>query len=105
CDFMRLDGYLFLGGDDTIELLERELAALHRVGMNDTTLVMDTPITSFVSGPAIRYPLQAQFHPLKFLAGLCACIERDGGMIYTGSHVNEIKAGAPVNIGTEDKIS
>ena len=46
CDFVRLDGYLFLGGDDTIELLERELAALHRVGMNDTTLVMDTPITS-----------------------------------------------------------
>src|SRR6476619_2723613 len=33
CDFTRLDGYLFLGGDDTQQLLDDELQAAHRAGL------------------------------------------------------------------------
>src|SRR6476620_8613156 len=33
CDFERVDGYLFLGGDDKRKDLERELEATHRAGI------------------------------------------------------------------------
>jgi Rieske Fe-S protein len=46
----------------------------------------------------LRFPRQGQFHPLKFLAGLARCIEREGGKIYTGSHVDEVKDGAPPTV-------
>ena len=34
CDFTRLDGFLFLGGDDKPELLDEELEAARRAGLN-----------------------------------------------------------------------
>jgi glycine/D-amino acid oxidase-like deaminating enzyme/nitrite reductase/ring-hydroxylating ferredoxin subunit len=103
CDFTRLDGYLFLGGEDTVEILEQELVATHKAGIVDTTLVARAPLDFWNTGIALRFPRQGQFHPLKYLAGLCACIERDGGLIYTHSKVEEIKAGSPVSIGTSEK--
>src|SRR4051812_319688 len=63
CDFERLDGYLFLGGDKTREDLERELEATHRAGLNDTQLVERAPVEFWNTGPALRFPRQAQFHP------------------------------------------
>src|SRR5215213_1375429 len=39
CDFERLDGYLFLGGHDKRDELERELKAAHRAGLTDVELV------------------------------------------------------------------
>src|SRR2546423_12006081 len=37
CDFERLDGYLFLSPNEKEELLDRELAAARRAGLNDVT--------------------------------------------------------------------
>jgi glycine/D-amino acid oxidase-like deaminating enzyme/nitrite reductase/ring-hydroxylating ferredoxin subunit len=39
CDFTRLDGYLFLGGDDEPTLLDDELEAAHRAGLSGVTRV------------------------------------------------------------------
>lgn len=101
CDFERLDGYLFLGGDSTKEDLERELKATRNAGL-DTEMVDRIPVQSFDSGPAIKFPRQAQFHPLKYLKGLTGAILRDGGKIFCGTHAQKIEDGEPAKVTTAD---
>ncbi|MGI8402483.1 MAG: FAD-dependent oxidoreductase [Gemmatimonadaceae bacterium] len=101
CDFKRVDGYYFLGGDDTVDVLDDELAASRRAGIADAMRVERIPGVPFNSGPALKFPRQAQFHILKYLAGLARAIERDGGRIFCGSHVSEVKAGKPGRVGTD----
>jgi glycine/D-amino acid oxidase-like deaminating enzyme/nitrite reductase/ring-hydroxylating ferredoxin subunit len=100
CDFERLDGYLFLGGDDKKDLLEDELRAAQRAGLSDVALVERAPLDFFDTGPALKFPRQAQFHPLKYLNGLARAIIRDGGQIYCGTHADKIEDGEPARITT-----
>ena len=102
CDFERLDGYLFLGGGDDRKLLEEELNAAHRAGLADVELIDRVPVGSFDSGPALRFPRQAQFHPLKYLNGLARAIVRDGGSLYSGTHAESIQDGEPATITTSE---
>jgi glycine/D-amino acid oxidase-like deaminating enzyme/nitrite reductase/ring-hydroxylating ferredoxin subunit len=90
CDFQRVDGYLFLAADDTPDSLERELAAARRAGFHDAELLPRAPLSAFDTGPCLRFPRQAQFHPLRYLAGLAAAITRQGGRIFTGTHADRI---------------
>ncbi len=100
CDFERLDGYLFLAPDDSPELLDRELAAAHRAGLADVERLPRAPLTSFDTGPCLRFPRQGQFHPLKYLAGLADAIGHRGGRIFTGTHADSIEGGKPARITT-----
>jgi len=90
CDFQRLDGYLFLGEDDKEDLLEKELAAAERGGIPNAVRMEQAPLP-FATGPSLRFPGQAQFHPLKYISALAQCIVRDGGQIFTGTHVARIE--------------
>ncbi|HEX5831180.1 MAG TPA: FAD-dependent oxidoreductase [Gemmatimonadaceae bacterium] len=89
CDFARLDGWLFLAEGDSVDTLDRETEAAERAGLADVRREASAPLP-FDSGPALRFPGQGQFHPLRYLAGLARAIVRDGGRIHTGSHVIEI---------------
>ena len=102
CDFERLDGYLFVPPGESPEILERELASAHYVGLADVRMVARSPLVSFDTGPALCFPRQAQFHPLKYLAALAQAIIRDGGRIYAHTHVTKIEGGNPVRIETQD---
>ncbi len=102
CDFERVDGYLFLGGGSKRDELDRELAATHRAGLADVTMVENIPIDFWSSGPALRFPRQAQFHPLKYLNGLTRAILRDGGQIYSHTHAEKIEDGEPCRVTTSD---
>jgi glycine/D-amino acid oxidase-like deaminating enzyme len=62
CDFERLNGYLFLAPDDDEDVLDRELAAAQRAGI-DATLVSRAPRPSLETGRCLLFPNQAQFHP------------------------------------------
>ncbi|MBC7911984.1 MAG: FAD-dependent oxidoreductase [Pyrinomonadaceae bacterium] len=100
CEFERVDGYLFTPPDESKEQLDRELKATHRAGL-ETELVKRAPVESFDTGQALRFPNQAQFHPLKYLAGLAASIRKRGGRIHTGTHAAKIEGGAEARIETE----
>ena len=102
CDFERVDGYLFLGSQGKRDDLQRELDAAHRAGLHDVELVEKAPPEFWNSGPALRFPRQAQFHPLKYLSGLTRAILRDGGHIYTGAHAEKIVDGEPCRVTTSD---
>ncbi|HEV2641514.1 MAG TPA: FAD-dependent oxidoreductase, partial [Candidatus Elarobacter sp.] len=102
CDFERLDGFLFLAPGDQRALLERELEATHRAGLTDTGIFQRAPIDAFDTGNVLRFPRQAQFHPLKYLSGLARAIVRDGGRIYCGTRAKSIEDGEPGKVTTAD---
>jgi len=100
CDFERVDGFLFLGPNDKEELLDRELDAAHRAGLVSVEKLPRVPVdTKGASlGPCLRFPRQAQFHPLKYCAALAAAIERASGRIFTHTHADSIDAGPPARV-------
>jgi glycine/D-amino acid oxidase-like deaminating enzyme/nitrite reductase/ring-hydroxylating ferredoxin subunit len=100
CEFERLDGYLFLPPGDPRDVLDRELSAAHRAGLADVEHLTRAPIDSFNTGACLRFPRQAQFHPLKYLTGLGRAIERDGGRIFTGTHASHLEDGAHALVNT-----
>src|SRR5204863_2512920 len=83
CDFERLDGYLFEPPNESLKNLEREFEACRRAGL-PVAWVSNAPIEAFDTQRAIRFPHQAQIHPLKYLHGLAAAIRRRDGQIFTG---------------------
>ena len=97
CDFERLNGYLFLSPGDEDDLLVRELAAAQRAGI-DATLVSRAPRPSFETGRCLLFPNQAQFHPLRYIAGLARAIQRDGGRLFTMTHAVQVEGGHPARV-------
>jgi glycine/D-amino acid oxidase-like deaminating enzyme/nitrite reductase/ring-hydroxylating ferredoxin subunit len=95
CDFQRLDGYLFLAAGDKRETLERELDAARRAGLRAVNLIERAPFSSFDTGPCLRFPNIAQFHPLKYLAHLARAIEQAGGRIFCDTHADSVEGGVP----------
>jgi glycine/D-amino acid oxidase-like deaminating enzyme/nitrite reductase/ring-hydroxylating ferredoxin subunit len=100
CDFARLDGYLFLPAGESPALLDHELAAAHRAGLNDVERLPRAPLLPFDTGPCLRFPRQAQFDPLKYLAAVAGAVQRAGGRIFTGTHAETIQGGKPARIKT-----
>src|SRR5437867_3969710 len=92
CDFERLDGYLFEPPNESVKNLEKEFEACRRVGL-PVEWVKNAPIEGFETDRAIRFPRQAQIHPLKYLHGLTAAIKRRDGQIFTGTKVEETLGG------------
>ncbi len=101
CDFSRLDGYLFLTEGEDPEILTKELAAAHRAGLADVDLVEQVEQLARL-GPALRFPMQGQFHPLRYLHGLARILQNDGCQIFTDSHVDHLEGGknAHVKVGS-----
>jgi glycine/D-amino acid oxidase-like deaminating enzyme/nitrite reductase/ring-hydroxylating ferredoxin subunit len=100
CDFEWVDGFLFAQTPDDVQVLEDELAAAHRAGLMGVEKVSRAPLASFDTGVALRFPRQAQFHPLEYLAGLTRAILRDGGRVFGETHATRIEGGTPARIET-----
>ena len=66
CDYEIRDNYIY--SVDAPDKLEKELEALHQAGIS-AEFVRDLPLPISTCG-AVCFRDQAQFHPLKFLAGL-----------------------------------
>lgn len=66
CDLEKQDNYIY--ALDSPEKLEKELTALNRIGV-PAELVDSVPLPMAVAG-AVRFRNQAQFHPMKFAAGI-----------------------------------
>ena len=100
CDFRWVDGFLFLDADHDEDYLEKELEAVRAVGPANVELINEATFGAANLGPALRYPRQAQFHPLKYLNGLSAAVQRRGGKIYAHSPVVKIESGKPAKVTT-----
>ena len=92
CDFVEQDSYVY--SLDRRDKLEREAKALNRLGF-PAEYVPDTPLPFRTAG-AVRFPRQAQFHPLKFLSAIAKDLN-----IHEHTKVLELKpGGAKTHSGT-----
>jgi glycine/D-amino acid oxidase-like deaminating enzyme/nitrite reductase/ring-hydroxylating ferredoxin subunit len=103
CEFERLDGYLFVPPGEAKKILDDELGAALRAGLK-LEKVERAPIDSYDTGAALRFSHQAQFHPLKYLAGLAQAIKQRGGSIHTKTHASKIKGGDRAIIETSGAV-
>jgi glycine/D-amino acid oxidase-like deaminating enzyme/nitrite reductase/ring-hydroxylating ferredoxin subunit len=95
CDFERVDGYLFLHPTDKPDSLEKELKACKKAGIESVEL----PVTPGIKErqKCIKFYNQAQFHPLKYIKGLCDAILERGGMIFTDTVADVINSNGIVS--------
>jgi glycine/D-amino acid oxidase-like deaminating enzyme/nitrite reductase/ring-hydroxylating ferredoxin subunit len=100
CDFEWVEGFLFAVTPDHVDLLNDELAAAQRAGLTGVEKVERAPLASFDTGVALRFPRQAQFHPLRYLNGLARAILRDGGRLFGQTHATKIEGGAGAHVET-----
>lgn len=91
CDFRRVNGYLFQGAGERAKSLDEEFGAAHRAGMFGIEMLPSAPGGTLGFGRCARYPRQAEFHPLKYLAGLAKAIQRLGGRIHSDARVLDVK--------------
>ena len=99
CDFVRLDGFLVPGPGDDKKTIEDEHAAAVRAGFADAELLASSPIEG-LGGPVIRFPNQAEYHPLKFLNGIADAFTALGGRIFTDALVQEAEGGDDGHVKT-----
>ena len=100
CEFERVDGCLFTAPRQSQRVLERELEAARRAGLM-VELVGESCLPSYRTGPHLRFSHQAQFHPMRYLAGLAGAIVGRGGRIHTGVHASRIDGGKPCRVTTD----
>jgi glycine/D-amino acid oxidase-like deaminating enzyme/nitrite reductase/ring-hydroxylating ferredoxin subunit len=86
CEFKRTAGYLFMAEDDSADSLEEEFEASRTAGL--AVEWSAPPIQA--TGECLRFPGQAQFHPVKFLAGLDVASQTLGAKLYSHTEVTEI---------------
>ena len=97
-----MDGYLVEAPDGEDDLNE-ELEAAHRAGLTDVARVETLPVKDFkLSGAALKFPRQGQFHVLKYLAGLARAIEDGGGALYSNTRAIEWTGGDAPKVSTAD---
>ena len=97
CDFERIDGFLFLARGDEPKTMEDEYKATRAAGLPVEWLTAP-PLDTLDRGPAIRFPNQARFHPLKYITGLAHAIERAGGKLFGGTHVTDVEGGKNAHV-------
>jgi glycine/D-amino acid oxidase-like deaminating enzyme/nitrite reductase/ring-hydroxylating ferredoxin subunit len=100
CRFERLDGYLFVPPGESVDILHTELEAARRAGVTGVDLLQRVPQLGFDSGACLRFPRQAQFHPLAYLSALTSALQRMGGVIHGKTRVTGVESGPPARITT-----
>jgi glycine/D-amino acid oxidase-like deaminating enzyme/nitrite reductase/ring-hydroxylating ferredoxin subunit len=89
CDFERLPGYLFMHPSSKEDTLEKEFKAALKAGIK-VEMLNNIPGINKREQECMMFPMQAQFHPLKYIKGLCDAIIENGGQIFTNTHAMEI---------------
>jgi len=102
CSFIRLPGYLFLDPSSSIDSLRSEFEAARRAGL-DVSFHEKINVKGANLGPAIEFPNQGQFHPVKYIDTLANLIVQRGGQIFTHTHVQHVNGGDSPVVETEDK--
>lgn len=99
CDFQWVPGYLHESllrePDDEWGMLHKE--ALQAAELDFSADFLDS--VPIVNRPGIRFADQAQFHPLKYLAGLVKRIPGDGSYVFEKSEVRDWDSNLNIHVG------
>lgn len=89
CDFAYQNSYVYTTKKSELEAIKKEVKAVESLGF-PCEFVTKTGLPFEIEG-AICFKKQAQFHPLKYLYGLCDSISSHGGKIYTNTVVTGVE--------------
>lgn len=89
CDFEYQNSYVYTTDKSELKAIKKEVASVESLGF-PCEFVTKTGLPFKIEG-AICFKNQAQFHPLKYLYGLCDCICSQKGEIYTNSEVTNVE--------------
>jgi glycine/D-amino acid oxidase-like deaminating enzyme/nitrite reductase/ring-hydroxylating ferredoxin subunit len=96
CDFQRVSGFAYAETSGERAALEREAAAVRRLGLN-AALVERAPLPFPIAG-ALRFENQATIHPRVYLQGLERAFVTLGGRIFEDTQVVAIDEGDPCRV-------
>jgi glycine/D-amino acid oxidase-like deaminating enzyme/nitrite reductase/ring-hydroxylating ferredoxin subunit len=90
CDFARVDGMLMAAEEEDVRYLKKELEAAREAGFADAQWIerREVPGQEY---PAIRFPRQARFHPMKFLNGLVAALRKGEAQLYEHTGITTLE--------------
>ena len=99
CDFERVSGYLFPADGHSAREIDDELAAARKAGV--TVQRLDAaPVKGFYTGACLHFPRQGQFHPLRYLNGLVASLQRMGAQLHGGTRATAVHGGEWARVET-----
>jgi glycine/D-amino acid oxidase-like deaminating enzyme/nitrite reductase/ring-hydroxylating ferredoxin subunit len=102
CDFARVPGYLFspVGDGAGAHVVDREAEAAASLGLDAESI--DALPLPLAAGRVLRFPNQAQLHPLAYLHGLFAALVKGPGCdVYDDTRVVAIDDGEPCRVKTD----
>lgn len=89
CDFEYQNSYVYTTKKSELAAIKKEVASVESLGF-PCDFVTKTGLPFEING-AICFKNQAQFHPLKYLYGLCDAISSHGSEIYTNTLVTNVE--------------
>ncbi|MFE2124755.1 FAD-dependent oxidoreductase [Streptomyces amritsarensis] len=99
CELERRPAFTYCEEAEGCEALRAEADAARAAGL-DASFVTETGLPFPVAG-AVRVEEQAQFHPLRYLAGLVEDIVARGGRLHENTRVTQLEDGDPGRLTTD----
>jgi glycine/D-amino acid oxidase-like deaminating enzyme/nitrite reductase/ring-hydroxylating ferredoxin subunit len=100
CDFRRKPNFTYAEAGADAEKVRAEAKAGRRLGLPATYVeAVDLP---FAVAGAVRFDGQAEFHPLKYLAGLATALQTAGGELFEGTKATTVSEGSPCRMRIEN---
>lgn len=99
CDFRRRDNYTYTESPDELGRIEAEVEAAQAAGL-PAELAPTVPLPFPVAG-AVRFRDQAEFHPMRFLAGVVDWCSAHDLPVYAQTRATGLDQGTPCQVRTE----
>lgn len=100
CDFKFVPGYLIANVGKENEL-DEEYEAAKRSGMK-VAKTRSAVFSLFRDKPSLKFAKQAQFHPLKYIAGLIEANKKLGVQFFTNTRATKVEEGEKTVVVTTD---
>lgn len=89
CDFTFQNSFVYTTKPEETDKIKKEIDAVNSLGFN-AKFITETSLPFDIAG-SIMFPNQAQFHPRKYMLGLCNCIVSNNGNIFTNTTATNVK--------------
>ena len=90
CDFEIQSNFIYAAKSEELEKMQREIKALNSLNF-EAQFIEHIPVP-FTNTGGIMFPNQANFHPRKYMLGLCDRILKNKGQIFTNTTVYDVKS-------------
>lgn len=89
CDFESQSNFVYTTDKLEVDKIKKEVDCVNAIGF-PANFVTKTGLPFEIAG-GIQFKNQAQFNPIKYINGLCDCILKNNGEIYTNTTVYDVK--------------